>query len=167
VEQLAKIGINVPWLVSQIINFTILLLILRAFLFQPVLKMLHERSQRIKESMDYAEKVKQDAARAQQDYEKQLEQARREAQAIIAQATQQAERAREEILAKARAEAKEIRLKAQEEIAYERQRMLVELRAQIADLAILAAGRVLGKVLDEKTHRDVVEQFLAETGRLN
>ncbi len=162
-----KLGINPQWFLSQLVNFTILLLILQRFLYKHMLNMLQQRRERIRESMDYAERVKREAERAQQDYEKKMEESRREAQAIIAQATQQAERAREDILAKAREEAKDIKAKAQEDVEYERKRVVAELRDQVADLAVLAAGRVLGRALDDKAHRQVVEDFLNESGKLN
>jgi len=164
VEQL---GIDGRWFLSQIVNFVILLLILQRFLYKPILNMLQQRQERIRESMEYADRVKREAERAQKDYEKKIEESRREAQAIIAQAMQQAERLREEILAKAQDEAREIKAKALEDVEYERKRVVAELRDQVADLAILAAGRVLGKALDEKTHRQVVADFLDETGKLN
>lgn len=162
-----QLGIDGRWFLSQIVNFVILLLILQRFLYKPILNMLQQRQERIRESMEYADRVKREAERAQKDYEKKIEESRREAQAIIAQAMQQAERLREEILAKAQDEAREIKAKALEDVEYERKRVVAELRDQVADLAILAAGRVLGKALDEKTHRQVVADFLDETGKLN
>lgn len=162
-----KLGIDGTWFLSQLINFVVLLFILQRLLYKPMLNMLHKREEQIRESMDYAERVKQEAARAQTDYELAIEESRREGQAIIAQAAQQAERAREEILAKAQGEAKEIKAKAAADVDYERKRVIAELRDQVAELAILAAGRVLGKTLDDKAHRQVVDDFLTETGKLN
>jgi F-type H+-transporting ATPase subunit b len=164
VEQL---GIDGRWFLSQLVNFTVLLLILQRFLYKPVQKMLANRQERIRESMDYAERVKKEAARAEEDYAKKIDESRRDAQGIITQATQQAERAREDILAKAQQEALDIKAKAMVDVEYERKRVVAELRDQVADLAILAAGRVLGKELDAKTHRQVVADFLNETGKLN
>lgn len=162
-----KLGIDVRWFLSQLVNFTVLLIILQQFLYKPVQNMLQQRQQRIRESMDYAERVKKEAARAEEDYAKKIEESRREAQAIVTQATQQAERAREDVLAKAREEAREIKNKALADVEYERKRVMADLRDQVADLAILAAGRVLGKELDATTHRQVVADFLNETGKLN
>jgi F-type H+-transporting ATPase subunit b len=162
-----QLGIDPRWFLSQVVNFIILLLILQRFLYKPMLNMLQQRQERVRESMDYAERVRKEAERAQTDYEAKIEESRREAQAIIAQATQQAERSREDILAKARDEARDIKAKAAEDLGYERKRVVAELRDQVAELAILAAGRVLGRELNDKTHREVVQNFLNETGKLN
>lgn len=162
-----KLGIDLNWFISQLINFTVLLFVLQRFLYKPMLKMLQQRKERIRESMDYAERVKKESERAEADYQQKIEESRREAQAIITQATQQAERAREDVLAKAREEAREIKNKAMTDVDYERKRVMADLRDEVADLAILAAGRVLGKELDAATHRQVVADFLNETGKLN
>jgi F-type H+-transporting ATPase subunit b len=162
-----KLGIDGTWFLSQLVNFAFLLFILQRFLYKPMLNMLHKRQDRIRESMDYAERVKQEAARAQTDYEETIEESRREGQAIIAQAAQQAERAREDILARAQEEANKVKGKALEDVEYERKRVMAELRDQVAELAILAASRVLGKTLDEQAHRQVIDDFLTETGKLN
>jgi len=162
-----KLGIDARWFLSQLINFTVLLFILQRFLYKPMLDMLEKRKERIRESMDYAERVKKESERAEADYQKKIEESRREAQEIITRATQQAERAREEVLAKAREEAREIKNKAMADVEYERKRVMADLRTEVADLAILAAGRVLGKELDAAMHRKGVADFLAETGKLN
>ena len=162
-----KLGLNVNWFISQLVSFVVLLLVLQRLLYKPILNMLDQRAQRIRESMEYAERVKQESARAQEAYQKQIEEGRREAQGIITQATQQAERAREDILAKARQEAQEVKAKAQDEMEYERKRVMAELRDEVAELAILAAGQVLGRTMDDQAHRQVVQEFLAESGKLN
>lgn len=162
-----KLGIDPRWFLSQLVNFVILLVILQRFLYKPMLDMLQKRQERIRESMDHADRVKKEAERAQQDYEKKIEESRREAQGIIAQATQQGESVRADILAKAQEEAREIKTKAMADVEYERKRLVAELRDEVADLAILAAGRVLGKALDSKAHRQVVSEFLDESGKLN
>lgn len=164
---MAELGIDFSRLLQQIVNFGILLILLRFLLYKPVLRLLEERRERIRKGLEDAEKARAALEGAQAEYEKRLEEARREAQAIIAQATQAAERAREEILAEARAEAQRIVAKAQEEIEYERKRLLVELRQEVADLAILAAGRIINRQLDEALHRKLIQDFLAETERLN
>lgn len=166
-EVLNAIGIDVNRLLQQIVNFAILLLLLQMFLYKPVLRLLEERKERIRKGLEDAEKAKQALAGAQADYDRRMEEARKEAQAIIAQATQSADRAREQILAEARLEAQKVVDKAREEIEYERKRVLAELRQEVASLAVLAAGKVIHRELDESAHRKLIEDFLAESGKLN
>jgi F-type H+-transporting ATPase subunit b len=92
----ASLGINLPLLVVFTINFIVLLVLLRLFLFKPVLKMLDERTQRTKEGMELAEATKKEYEQAKGEVQKQIEKGRQEAQAIIAQAMQVGERLKEE-----------------------------------------------------------------------
>ncbi|MBI4759573.1 MAG: F0F1 ATP synthase subunit B [Chloroflexi bacterium] len=161
------LGIDPNRLLSSVFNFTVLLILLWFFLYKPVLKMLEERKERIRQGLADAEAARQAARRAQEDYQRQMEQAHKDAQAIIALATQAAEKAREEILAQGREEARAIVAKAQEKIEYERRQAILELRGQVAELAILAASKVISRELDERAHRQLIQEFLAETASLN
>ncbi len=161
------LGIDHNRLLQQIVNFGILLFLLQMFLYKPVLKLLAERKERIRKGLEDADKAKAALASAQADYEKRQEEARKDAQAVIAQASQVSERVREEILTEARKEAQAVVAKAREEIEYERKRVLAELRQEVASLAVMAAGRVINRQLDESAHRQLIQDFLAETGKLN
>jgi len=92
----SSLGINLPLLLAFVINFIILLAILGKFLYKPVLKMLDERTQKVKESMDWAESIKRDYEQAKVEVQKQIEKGRQEAQAIIARAVQKGEALKEE-----------------------------------------------------------------------
>lgn len=161
-----RLGINLGYLISQIVNFVLLLIILRMFLYKPILGMLDRRREKIKTDLQDAEQARSQAETAKQEYEKQLEEAREERRSILAQATEQAEKMREEILAKARAEAQELVTKTQDEIQYERRQALLGAQDQIADLAIAAAAKVVGESLDEQAHRRLIQGFIAEVGDL-
>ena len=161
-----RLGINLGYLISQIVNFVLLLIILRMFLYKPIVGMLDRRREKIKTDLQEAEQARSQAETAKQEYEKQLEEAREERRSILAQATEQAEKMREEILAKARAEAQELVTKTQDEMEYERRQALLGAQDQIADLAIAAAGKVVGESLDEKAHRRLIQDFIAEVGEL-
>jgi F-type H+-transporting ATPase subunit b len=156
------LGLNLPGFLWHLVNFLILLFVLQRFLFPPVLKMLDERQARIRESMERAEALKEESARAAEMVRAQLDEARREAQAIINTATQIAERIKAERQQQAQAEYEAILRRAQEDAAREREQAFAELRAQIADLAVLAAGRIIRRELDPDTQRQLVEEFLAE-----
>ena len=156
------LGINLPGLVAQIINFTILLTVLYLLLYKPVTRMLDQRGERIKESLEQADRLKAESAEAEEAVRKQIEDARQEGRGIVAQATQVAERVREEAREQARRDAELITARAQADIQRERDEALEQLRAQFSDLAILAAERVINSSLDEAQHRELIEEVLQE-----
>lgn len=161
---LETLGFNVTTLLLHAVNFLLLLGVLWRLLYRPVLAMLDERAARVRESMERAEYIKEEAARAEQERAARLEEARRQAQAIVAQANQIAEQIRAERRAAAEAEAERIVARAREEAEAERRRALAELRAEVANLAVLAAGQVIRESLDGARHRRLIEEFLASTG---
>lgn len=160
------IGINLNYLIAQIVNLVLLFILLYKFLFKRFLTMLDERSARIKKGLEDAEIADQRAAEAEKAYQERIEQAERERRATLAQATQEGEKIREEIMARAQEEAKQLVLEAQADIERQREQAMVELRQQVADLTLLAATRVIGQTLDEEAHRRLIGEFLAEVGEL-
>jgi len=164
---LEQLGINVPGLVAQIINFLLLLVILRAVAYKPILKMLDQRAAKIKESMENAEAIKKQLARAQEEYAAQIDQARKEGQAIVGQANQMAERIRQEAQVQARQEAESFLAKAEAQIERDKRQAIAELRKEVAELAILAAGKVVRKSLDDKAHYAIIQEVLSESDKLS
>jgi F-type H+-transporting ATPase subunit b len=155
-------GVDVPKLLFQVINFLLLLYLLNRFLFKPVLKLLDERESRIKKGLEDAEAAARDRELAQAEREAALDEARKEAQAMIARATKIADDSKAEILAEAKAQAEKVTARATEEITAEKDRAMAELRATVADLALEAASRLVRKEMDTPTQRKMVEDFLAE-----
>jgi F-type H+-transporting ATPase subunit b len=162
-ENLAKLGLNPAWLIAQIVNFLLILLVLRALAYKPVMQMLETRKRKIQESLEYAEKVKGDAAAQQKDFERRIDEARREAAQAAQSATQVAEKERERILAQAREEGRQIIEQARGQLGYERKQMMAELREQVVNLSMMAAQRVIGQSMDEARSRQLVHEFLTET----
>jgi F-type H+-transporting ATPase subunit b len=163
---LEKIGINLGFLISQIVNFTLLAVLLYFVAYKPILRMLDERSVRIKKGLQDAEAASQRAAQMEQEFERSLAEARREGQEIIAQSTRMSEKTRQDILEKAREEASAQIDKAKEEIARERDRAMAELRQQVADLSLTISRKVIGDSLDEQKQRQLIAAFLQETEEL-
>ncbi len=161
------LGINLNGLIAQIVNFSLLFILLYMVAYKRILRMLDERSGRVRQSMEQAVEIERRLAQAQQDYERQLEQARKEGQAIIAQASQAADRLREETARQAKEEAQKLVEKAKSEIDYERRRAMAELREDVANIAVLAAGKVINRSLDPEAHRQLIQDFLKETGQFN
>ena len=156
------LGINVTGLVTQIISFGVLFGILSFLLYKPIVRMLDERSERIRDSLEASERARQEAASSQEETQRQLEEARAEGQQLIAQAREVADRFREEELAKARADITAERERAEANIQRERDAAIEELRGEFSGLAILAAERVIRRSLDESDHNDLIQQALEE-----
>jgi F-type H+-transporting ATPase subunit b len=163
---LEALGINLGFIVSQIVNFTLLAVLLYMVAYKPILRMLDERSARIQKGLEDAESASKRAAEMEQEYELRMAEARKEGQEIIAQATQMSEKARQEILERARAEAQVQIEKAREEISRERDLAMAELRQQVADLSLMISEKVIGQTLDERGQRQLIAQFLEQTEEL-
>lgn len=157
-----QLGINGAFLLAQIVNFVVLLIILRAVLYKPMLRMLEGRKQRIAEGLQAAEVARQEAEAERARLEAQLDKERREAMDRIAAASKRGETLAAEIEANARQDAQRIIDEAREEAARERERIIAEAQGQIADLAMLAAEKVLGRELaDREAQAAYVNEFLA------
>lgn len=156
------LGLNPVSIILHAVNFLILLFVLQRYLFKPVMGMLDERAQKIRESVEAAERAREESARADQERGEALRHARREAEETVTRAMQEADRIRAEARKQAQEEGQRIIGRAEQEASAERQQAMQELRAQVADLAVLAAGRVIGRSLDDQSHRALVEEFLAD-----
>jgi F-type H+-transporting ATPase subunit b len=153
-------------LVSQIVNFTLLAVLLYFVAYKPIMRMLDERSARIKKGLEDAELASKRAAEMEQEFDRQMAEARKEGQEIIAQATQMSEKARQEILERAREESSAQIEKAREEIVRERDLAMSDLRQQVADLSLLISEKVIGEALDEQNQRRLIAEFLEQTEEL-
>jgi F-type H+-transporting ATPase subunit b len=160
------LGLTLPSFVGQLINFLILLGLLTFFGYKPIRKMLDERSNRIRLSMEQAEATKSEYERAQVEVGKQISKARDEAQSIIAQAAQAGNVLKEEARQEARKEAQAIVERARAELERERDKIVDELRKDFVDTAILAAERVLSETIDRGKHRQLIEKTLEESATL-
>jgi F-type H+-transporting ATPase subunit b len=163
---LEALGINLGYLISQLINFTLLVVLLYFVAYKPILRMLDERSARIKKGLEDAEAASRRAAEMEQEFERRMGDARKQGQELVSQATQLSEKARQEILDKAREEARGLVDKAKEEIDRERDLAMGELRQQVAELSVAISQKVIGESLDEQAQRRLVARFLNEAEEL-
>ena len=160
---ISDIGINLPVLVAQTINFAALLIILRLFVYKPVLRMLDDRKQRIQAGLSAAEQGREQAAEASREAQAQIDAARREGQEIVVQAQQAATRLQEQGRQQAQVEAEALLQRARSEIQLERDGAIAGLRREFADLTIAAAEKVIGQSVDRAAHQRLIEQALAES----
>ena len=156
------IGISLSGLVAQLVNFFILFGLLFLVLYKPVMRMLRERSEKIKDSMEQAEQIKERMAQTEQQVREQVEAARRDGQSIMAQAGQIGEQLKEAARQEARQEAEVIVARARVEIDRERDAAIDELRRQFTDLAIMAAEKVINETLDKERHRRLIDEVLEQ-----
>ncbi len=160
------LGLHLPSLIIFLVNFLILLGILYLFAYKPILRVMDQRSERIRESLEAADKAREEAASSQQDTQRQLNEARMEGQRLIEQAREMAERYRTEENEKARQKAEAFILRAREDIQRERDAAVQEVRAHFADLAISAAEKVIERSLDRDAHGELIAGVLEEGGNL-
>src|SRR3954454_24086975 len=158
-----QLGISGPALVAQIVNFIIVLFILNRFLVGPITRTLLDRRARIEQGLKDAEQARADRERAEQERLNALQEARREANEILVRAQRVASETREQDIAATRAELDRMRERATAEIDAEKQRAIAELRGEVTDLALAAAGRVVGESMPGDRQRKLVADFLAES----
>jgi F-type H+-transporting ATPase subunit b len=158
-----ELGINWGVLITQIVTFVILLVILRFVAYKPLMRMLDERSQKVKESMEQAEAVKEQSANAEEEVKKQLAEAGREGQDRIARAVKAGEEVKQKAQEDARQEAEALLNRARSEIKQERDEAISSVRREFADLTIMAAGKVIDRSLDKEQHRELIEKALEES----
>ena len=158
---IAALGISLPGLIAQLVNFGILLLVLRLFLFKPIMKVMDERKRKIEEGLQASTKAAQAAESSQEESRRAMEQARAEGRDLIGRAQETAARLGIELEAQARREAEAIVVRARAEIDRERQQAIQSLRAEFADLTVRAAERVVGQSLDRNAHQRLIDETLA------
>src|SRR5437870_2480429 len=154
--------INIFQVVIAAANFVVFLVLLYQFAFKPVSAMLSERRERIEQGLRDAEQAKRDRENAEQERLAAITEARREANDILARAQKVAQETRDADIAATREELERMRTRATDEIEAEKGRALAELRSEVAELALQAAGRVVRETMTDQRQRRLVEEFLAE-----
>lgn len=155
------LGITLGYLLVQIFNFAIIFVILRAWVYKPILGLLEQRREAIAQGLEDARVAAEARENAEQDAEKIMSEAQLEASNIVREATERAEQQRREIIAEAEAEASERREEALEEVERERERILSEVRGQVAALAMAAAQKLIGESLDQQRQRALIGEFFS------
>ncbi len=160
---LADLGINLPDLLAQVVNFVLLFGLLYLVAYKPILKILDERSRKVKESMEQTEQIKVKLAQSEEEVRKRIETASKEGQDVISRAQKAGEEVRQKAQQDARAEAETMISRAKSEIQRERDEAVGELRAEFADLTIRAAEKVIDRSLDKEAHRQLIDKVLEES----
>ena len=159
---IGALGINLPSLIAQLINFTFLLIVLGWVFKRFLFPLLDERRKRIQEGLEASEEAKKRLAQTETETAAELDKARQDGQGLIGQAQQMSSRIQEEARQSARAETETLLERARSEIQMERDAAIADLRREFADLTITAAERVIRRSLDRTAHRELIEEVLAE-----
>jgi F-type H+-transporting ATPase subunit b len=154
-----RLGINLGFLLFQIFNFTIIALVLYAVAYKPIVKMLEERKKKIAQGYEDAQVAAEARANAEKEAEKILSDSQAQASQVVREATERAESAGREVVAEYEAEAEKAKQAALAEAAVERDRMLADVRGQIASLAIAATQKLVGETLDEQRQHALLDEF--------
>jgi len=157
--------INPGLIVWTIITFLIVLAILRVTAWRPLLGALTAREDKIRNSLDDARKAQQQAQALLDENRKQLALAEEQSQRIIREGRDMADRLKAEILEKANASARSAVDQAREEIQREKESALTQLRSEVADLAIQAAGKILDENLDPAKQRKIVDAVIRDINK--
>ena len=156
------LGITLPGLATQLVTFVVVFGALYLLLYRPMTRMLDARANRIRESLEAADRARQEAASSAEQVERELGDARNQGQALIAEARTAASQFRQQEDARTRAEMEAMLERARAEIERERDAAVEQVRRQFAELAITAAERVVERSLDKDAHAQLIDKVLEE-----
>ena len=160
----ALFQINLFWVIVSALNFILFFALIWTFALKPVTAMLSERRSKIEQGLKDAEQARRDRENAEQERIAALSEARREANEILARAQKVSQETRDADIAATREELERLRVKAAGEIEAEKTRAIQEVRAEVADLALLAASKVVGESMTDERQRRLVEEFIRTSG---
>lgn len=149
-------------IIWTLITFGLLLVLLGRFAWKPIIKALQEREEKIKSSLEEAEKARRDAEGLIAKNNEVLAQAEREAQDIARKAKETADKLKSEITEQAKAEAAKLIASAKKEIDNEKNTALAYLKGEVAGMAVQAAGKIISANLDAEKHKKLVDDFIKE-----
>ncbi len=158
-----QLGLNLGFLIFQVLAFAIVLLTLQAWVYKPMLNMLNSRKEKIAKSMEDARVAAEARADAEKEAARIIADAEAEASKIVREATDRAGAAAQEVKAAAEAESAKAHEAVLVEAEQERNRRLGDLRGQVAALAIAAAQKLVGDSLDERRQHALIDEFVSGT----
>jgi F-type H+-transporting ATPase subunit b len=158
----ALISVTPGLMIWTIVCFLVALWVLKRYAFGPVQKMIDERRERIRRSLEDAEEAREEARRLLEEHRSLIGQARSEGEQILAEARRVAESQRERVKEETEAERQRRLEDIHRQIQAETQRALGQIRAEVAELAVVAASKVTGKVLDTQDDRRLIEEAVSE-----
>ncbi|OLZ10663.1 F0F1 ATP synthase subunit B [Sulfobacillus thermosulfidooxidans] len=153
-------------MVAGVLQWVILLILLRLYVYKPLLAAMQKRRDTIAKQINDANSLREEAEKLHQEQEALLKQAREDAKTLIAQARREGEEEARKIVEQAQREAQYRQKAALEEIQHERDEALKAIRAQVADLVLMATSKLLERNLDDKDQERYLDQILQDAGQL-
>ena len=163
-QSLDVISVNLWQILISLANLLVMFLILKHFLFKPVMKMMAARQAQVDKIYDDANEERSAAADMKQEYEQRLATAREEADGLVRNAVTTAQRRGDAIVAEANSQASHIKQKAEEEIALEKKQMLMNVRSEISDMAVSIASKVVEREIQKEDHENFMDEFIRNVG---
>lgn len=163
-QSLDVISVNLWQILISLANLLVMFLILKHFLFKPVMKMMAARQAQVDKIYDDANEDRSAAADMKQEYEQRLATAREEADGLVRNAVTTAQRRGDAIVAEANSQASHIKQKAGEEIALEKKQMLMNVRSEISDMAVSIASKVVEREIQKEDHENFMDEFIRNVG---
>ncbi len=157
-----QFGIQPHLLIAQIINFGIIVTVLYLVAYKPILRILDQRRDRIEKSLEQAKGIEERTQKLEAEIEKRLHEGREQATQIIAEAKDVGENARNEILVKTSKEISDLTLRAKEEIAREKEKMMEEIKDYIVRTSFLIVDKIVSEKLDDKTKEMMIDAAFHE-----
>lgn len=157
--------LNTGLIIWTVLTFGVLLVILRAYAWKPILNNLQTREDTIRQSLERAEEAKREAQRILDENNRNLANADEMAQQVLREARELAEKIRSETVSKARTEGDKLLDRAREEIERDKQLAMTQLHGLVAELAIKAAEKILSETIDEVKQKKLVENFINSLGK--
>jgi F-type H+-transporting ATPase subunit b len=159
-ELLNNLGINGKLLLAQIVNFLVLLFVLYKFAYGPVLKLLSERTEKIEKGLKDAEDAQKKLVEITEKEKAVLVEARKQAQEIVAKAEEVAVKNKEEIMAASKIESEKILSDAGKKIEIEKVQMMQDVKKQVAELIVLATGKVIDEKIDAEKDKKLISEAI-------
>ena len=151
---------NPGLIIWTIVTFVLLMVVLRKFAWKPLLDALQKREEGVRGTLERAEHAREEAERLLEEHRKMLARSEAEAHRILNEGRELGEKLKNEIVEKANQQSRRLAEQARQEIERDKDAALAELRAEVANLAIKAAEKILDETLDEKKHRAIVDSFM-------
>lgn len=156
------LDINPGLIVWTIVTFILLVTVLRAYAWKPLLAVLQEREEHVRNSIERAEQARAESERILEENRKQLATAESEANRILGEGRALGEKLKNDIVDQANKQSRKMIEQAKQEIEREKESALEKLRSEVANLAIGAAEKILDETLDENRHRKIVDGYLRD-----